>query len=264
MAIESSIKYITPDIARLLLKNNATNRAVRKNRVQSYANLMRNGYFQTTHQGIAISETGKLLDGQHRLLACIQVNKPIAIMVTTGLNEDVFKNIDCGAMRSISDRTKLDKKKAEATRYLLRLALTEEAGRSPDLNLQLSNSGFGEIHDQLTNFCKGNKKIFSSAQVRTAACTLVMNGHDKNYIFNVYKDLINMNIEYLPAIALSFFKQFIEKKHTGFTTEIFCKAVKVFDIKNKDIQRLVCTENEEKEILSLTSNFIHKIIYSKD
>ena len=46
----------------------------------------------TTHQGIAFDENGVLQDGQHRLCAIVSANKPVDMMVTSGLSPDNFFN----------------------------------------------------------------------------------------------------------------------------------------------------------------------------
>ena len=98
---------ITPDKAREFLSKNAGNRPVRSNWVETLAEMIRKGEWQTTHQGIAIDEDGNLLDGQHRLRAIISAGKAVDMLVTTGLPRSAFKHADCGRNRTPSDRIKL-------------------------------------------------------------------------------------------------------------------------------------------------------------
>lgn len=58
---------------------------------------------QVTHQGIAISNCGELLDGQHRLLAIVNTGIATKLMVTTGLPKETFTVIDTGSKRKASD-----------------------------------------------------------------------------------------------------------------------------------------------------------------
>jgi len=56
---------------------------------------------------IFISDTGKLLDGQHRLLALTQTNKTIPFLVVEGLPEETFVYIDQNKTRSAKDAVKI-------------------------------------------------------------------------------------------------------------------------------------------------------------
>ena len=67
-----SIMQITPDLAAEFLKRNTSNRAIKKSKIKKYADDLRRGNWKLTHQGVAISPSGRLLDGQHRLSAIVQ------------------------------------------------------------------------------------------------------------------------------------------------------------------------------------------------
>lgn len=86
-----------------LLKTNIGNRTVRKNRVNNYATQMRRGQWQLTGDPIRISKSGKLLDGQHRLMAIIESDTPVETFVAEGLDDEVFTVLDSGLGRSPSD-----------------------------------------------------------------------------------------------------------------------------------------------------------------
>ena len=93
---------ITPDKAKEMLKGNDRNRRMNMCFVKLLAKDMAEGRWQMN--GDAIRFNGKLLlDGQHRLAACIEANKPFRTLVVTGLESDCFKTIDTGHSRSGSD-----------------------------------------------------------------------------------------------------------------------------------------------------------------
>ena len=56
-----------------------------------------------THQGIAISETGRLLDGQHRLTAIANTGISAKFLVATGIPDDSFSVLDTGSARTAAD-----------------------------------------------------------------------------------------------------------------------------------------------------------------
>ncbi len=102
--ITTEYEIITPEKAAEYLKLNTCNRSISAARVKSLVEQIKNGKWQPyTHQGIAFGENGKLFDGQHRLLAVLQSNTPITILVTRNLPESTLGVIDTGKTRSAAD-----------------------------------------------------------------------------------------------------------------------------------------------------------------
>ena len=97
------VAEVTPAMASSLLKSNIGNRTVRRNRVANYATQMRRGQWQLTGDPIRISRTGRLLDGQHRLLAIVEADVSVQTLIIEGLEDEVFAVIDSGLGRSPSD-----------------------------------------------------------------------------------------------------------------------------------------------------------------
>jgi hypothetical protein len=101
-------ELITPTRAKQLLEANIKNRLVKRARVDMYANDIINGRWKEhTGESIKISETGLILDGQHRLHAIIQANKAIVMLVISGIEDSVFDVIDTGSSRNASDAFKI-------------------------------------------------------------------------------------------------------------------------------------------------------------
>jgi ribosomal protein L39E len=102
-------KVITPDIARTLLREtNNSNRSISRPTVAKYAHDMRNGNWLDTHQNvIAFYEDGELADGQHRLSAVIEANRPIPMWVVYNLTKEGGRVIDQGRKRSTLDAMKI-------------------------------------------------------------------------------------------------------------------------------------------------------------
>jgi hypothetical protein len=94
---------ITSDQARDLLTFMKPQRTLYKNTVALFVDLIRNGEFALTHQGIAFDEEGRLMDGQHRLTACVETGIPIHVMVTFNMPWAVFEALDNGRIRSVAD-----------------------------------------------------------------------------------------------------------------------------------------------------------------
>lgn len=101
MKIET--KYISPQMAEELLGTTAINRAVSRARVLQFANSMRSAKWQLNGETIIVSETGRLLDGQHRLFAVMQFGSPVQMTIVYGAKDNVFETIDTGRARTAGD-----------------------------------------------------------------------------------------------------------------------------------------------------------------
>ena len=96
---------ITPQIAENLLRCTGDNRKVSVQTVQYYARQMQAGQWQKTGQPIIITESGEMIDAQHRCWAGYLSNTPFESFVVTGVPviENLFAYIDNGKARSAAD-----------------------------------------------------------------------------------------------------------------------------------------------------------------
>jgi hypothetical protein len=101
--METKQVTVTPEMAKLLLSQNSNNRRLIQANVDFLASQIVKGDWKLTHQGIAVSKSGRLLDGQHRLAAVIKAGAPVGMMLTTGLPDDIFDVLDTGRARRASD-----------------------------------------------------------------------------------------------------------------------------------------------------------------
>jgi len=116
--MKTEIMTITPDLAQKFLASNNENRPIKKWWVTALSGAMRRGEWKLSHQGIAIGQDGRLLDGQHRLLAVVSCGIPVLMSVTTGVDCDSFISMDVGVKRTVSDSTGLDSGVASVSRAI--------------------------------------------------------------------------------------------------------------------------------------------------
>lgn len=101
---EGSIKtQITPKMAAEMLKYNTKNRPVSAGAVSHYATQMIQGKWHYTRVPIIFSNAGRLIDGQHRLNACVAANTPIWSDVAFGAPDESFAFIDNQKSRTAGD-----------------------------------------------------------------------------------------------------------------------------------------------------------------
>lgn len=94
---------VTPDLARTWMGRNTINRPISMTKVGRIVAKMREGRWVFTHQGVAFSKSGELLDGQHRLLAVIETNMPFEFLVSWNLDREAFYHMDTGGTRTAAD-----------------------------------------------------------------------------------------------------------------------------------------------------------------
>jgi hypothetical protein len=99
---------ISPKRATELLGTIKLNRNIRARHVAELARQIANGEWDANNPApIGISTQGKLLDGQHRLLALVEANKTCRMWVAEGLPPGTMANIDTGSRRTMGDVLKL-------------------------------------------------------------------------------------------------------------------------------------------------------------
>lgn len=104
MAINVKTMTITPAEAKKMLdtteKLGGHNRKVSQNYVDLYANEMRGKRWKLNGEPIKLDARGIVLDGQHRLQACVAAGTPFETLVVTGVDPKTFDTLDCGRSRT--------------------------------------------------------------------------------------------------------------------------------------------------------------------
>jgi hypothetical protein len=95
---------ITVARAEQLLGTNESNRRTRRRHVTKLRHAIEAGEWRSDNPApIAVSSTGRLLDGQHRLLAVVEAKKGVTMWVARGVKPDVMPTIDTGHARTFAD-----------------------------------------------------------------------------------------------------------------------------------------------------------------
>lgn len=146
--MNTDIIDVSPSIASDLLKLNTKNRRLSPSRVEFLSAQMKSGQFIFNGDSIRISESGVLLDGQHRLAAIVKSGTTQKMMIINGLADESFTTIDVGAARTSSDFLMLSGvKNSMALAAAGRLALSFEVTGSPDISTKWKQLSKKEIHD---------------------------------------------------------------------------------------------------------------------
>lgn len=107
MSLAYSIETITPALAAAYLATSGINRMVRPRQVNEYADRLRRGLWILNGEALKFNHHGTLIDGQHRLLACIEANVNFETVVFRDLKEESQDTLDSGLKRTLADYLRL-------------------------------------------------------------------------------------------------------------------------------------------------------------
>ena len=109
--MNATVVDVTPKMAKQLLDKNTHNRPIRQSRVDRYTKDMLEGLWVQCGDTVCVSETGVLLNGQHRLLAVVASGVTIRMILVTGIADDAFPFMDGGVPRSGADALSIEGRK---------------------------------------------------------------------------------------------------------------------------------------------------------
>lgn len=95
---------ITPDMAKEFLERNKGNRRLYDAVIAKYARDMTHSAWYLSPNAIGFDENDRLIDGQHRLKACIMADIPFRSYIVYGLPPESQGIIDSNKKRSIADQ----------------------------------------------------------------------------------------------------------------------------------------------------------------
>ena len=107
MTVSVNTETIGPAEAKALMETNTKNRHLRPSLVRQFRRDIEAGRWVLNGETIKIGEDGSLIDGQHRLKAVIDSNKPITTLVVRGLPATTQETIDTGSHRTFGDTLRL-------------------------------------------------------------------------------------------------------------------------------------------------------------
>ncbi len=97
------VVWISPAMASAWLARNTHNRSFNRNAVTQYVRDMRANTWKLNGETIKFDVNGELLDGQHRLRACVEADTPFQSYVISGVSPQAFDTVDIGRKRTTGD-----------------------------------------------------------------------------------------------------------------------------------------------------------------
>lgn len=202
-----TIEDVSPQMAAEWLTQNRNNRPLRTTWATVLSNRIARGEWVLTHQGIAFSSDGNLIDGQHRLKAIELSGKTCRIAVFRGLSKDAFRVLDQGVKRSMADLSGLDRRVVDAVSLACRYFFSNSQRSYQQFEAILQTNLSDQIFD-LVNHCGTSARTYSSAPIKLAAALTATNGPaERAYAFRAYAALVHLDFDAMPHVAHALVRQ---------------------------------------------------------
>lgn len=223
---------VTPAMARKWLRENDGNRPLRASVVAGLLAAYKRGEWKITHQGIAFSPSGRLLDGQHRLsfVAELSAGESVPMNVSYDMDESAFEALDIGVKRSMSDIYGSSTELIAVGRFFARIA---NSSSSEGLTNQFVKPYIDWVEPEfvmLTTFCSKKIRVWSSAPIRAAAIVQMKRGYDRDFIRMAYASLVRAEVSVMPHAARALMQQLMTGKiASARSLDLFVRGLRVFD-----------------------------------
>lgn len=153
--ITTEICTITPDIAAAYLEKNQGNRTVSNAAINKLAADMRKDRWQLTGDAIRFDRDGRLIDGQHRLMACVRAKASFKTVVMYGLDPNAQDVIDSGKARRAADVLSIrGSTHANQLASALRMLIEYKAGAYNGMHLPITTMEIVEALERNPNITK--------------------------------------------------------------------------------------------------------------
>lgn len=241
--LRSSIVRVTPALAAEWMKQNTTNRRLRPAVVDSYARQMAAGQWRMTHQGVAFTADGELVDGQHRLQSVIKSGVSVDMMVTWGVAADAFAYLDGGVPRSMSDRLKMPRNLVEAANFTLLLTGDKRATAE---ELRRACETLAPTFQRIVVACGAISKIASSVPVRVSAAVLMLEQPLKaESVLTTYRALVLRHYDDMSPAAKAFVRQIdTGRMSSRDRIDLFARGLVAMDPDRSEVTRVQINDQE--------------------
>lgn len=226
------LQTITPELAaEWLQKNNPNNRNIRTRLVVSLAEAMKRGTFVVNGDCIRFDDQGMLLDGQHRLSACIRAGVAFQTLVITGLDRNVLPTIDRNTTRSAGDTLRMLHGVTDynVTAGVITMLLNL---RMPDVFTSSVNSGSPTSQD-IEQFYTDHKEQLIRVPSVTAKCKHLA---QPSIVGSCYVLFYKQN----PVIAEEFFEKLAHGENLDRTNPVYTlrdRLMREKAMKNRRLER---------------------------
>lgn len=237
--VVSDVFTINPLLAQKMLATSTGNRSIRPGYVSDLAQSMKRGEWKVTNQGIGFNSAGHLRDGHHRLNAIIESGETVQMLVTLGLDEDVYMAVDTGLKRSAFDTLGEEKKVVDVLTLGAKIVFSSMHNVTPTQVRTFINTPFHAMAKEIYYSCTTNRKVTASAVIKLSAIVLMLEGIDNDYIKEQYRALNSLDFMKISPTGQSFLRQIDNRSTIGSSkSELLAKGYKIFDPAKSNLSKL--------------------------
>lgn len=236
------IVEISADQARQILETrNKINRRLRPSHMKWLKQAMLRGEFMLTPEAMIFDQDGNVMSAQHRLRALVEAGGSQKFMCVGGVSRDIYKVIDQGAKRNMSDAFETDSRVQQPITYIAKLYYGH--GTPSIGQVERVKDVFVEHAINLIDACGQQKKVFSSAPVKAAALIRMAIGDDQDFILSQYRVLVHQDYDAMTPYMKSFNRQ-VASGDVGAhkSLDLLVRAYRVFDKERSDMSRVTVKE----------------------
>ena len=245
--MKSEIVNVTPQKAAEWLSLNIENRPLRRTVVEGLKAAFARGEYIQTHQGIAFSAQGNLLDGQHRLTAIAEMRGvSFPMLVSHGVDDGAFQVMDIGLKRSHADALRIDDRRVVEVARLIAVICSAKRLAVTPLMLVPVIEAIQPTHDALISFCSSSVKAWSSAAVRVAAVASILGGGDVDYVKTTYRALVLSDFDSMPPVARALYRAYVNGTVSASDrTDMVARGLVVFNAKKAQLSKVQVKDTAE-------------------
>jgi hypothetical protein len=262
--VKNVVMLVTPEKAGKFLEMNTDNRPVRSSWVNQLVGAITRGEWKTSHQGIAISKTGRLLDGQHRLMAIAQAGVPCMVNVALDVDDASTVCMDIGAKRNLDDIFNLGRDVSEVLRFAAKLVLQNVP--TPQQVSIFIDTDFHNSAKLLHEYCGTSVKVYSSAPMRFAAVfrhvESIKNHRHQEIIFQQYRALCLHDFNEMDETSKSYVKSIMSSGNGAIIDQVtrFGHGLKAFNPKARNFVRFRMQESEFRSSVAEAREYIRSYL----
>ena len=216
-AIRFAVEAVGPQEAANFLASSTGNRPVRKKTVNQMSIDMLEGRWLLTHQGIAIAPSGRLLDGQHRMLAVVKAGVPIPMTVARDVSPEAFAVMDGAGIsagkRSLKDVLGGDSRILDPCSYIARLHNKQSQVTPFHVSPVLAH--VAPHVAALVKACGTVVRSRTAASIKAAAALRLMQGNHDDYVLTQWTALVMLDYPAMSPAIQAFCRQLTDAKHAA-------------------------------------------------
>jgi len=172
--VKASVVYLDPTLARQLYDGNAENqRRVSSSNLRKVEESIKSGLFALNGESIIQSVSGKLLNGQHRVLAVLNTGIGIWTVLVLNVPDEYFHTIDSGKSRSFSDVCQIsgDSDARNVSTTILRLAEYYTDSRSVGTMQAIPHARLQQVKEMCGDVTASISAVVASSNVMSRSRT---------------------------------------------------------------------------------------------